>query len=103
MSTMLHVTVGCIMLICQAVTINPGIIMALDHKVLMLSHINVSAGVWYDDLQSVNLAKEIASRSCLTFKGLYIHEGDSYKCRGEDEIKQSASETFKRLNIFSSR
>ncbi|XP_020613028.1 uncharacterized protein LOC110051334 isoform X2 [Orbicella faveolata] len=61
------------------------------------------AGVWYDDLQSVNLAKEIASRSCLTFKGLYIHEGDSYKCRGEDEIKQSASETFKRLNIFSSR
>ena len=77
--------------------------MALDHRVLMLSHIDVSAGVWYDDPQSVNLAKEIASRSCLTFKGLYIHEGDSYKCRGEDEIKQSASETFKRLNIFSSR
>lgn len=59
--------------------------------------------MWYDDPQSVNLAKEIASRSCLTFRGLYIHEGDSYKCRGEDEIKQSASVTFKKLNIFSSR
>lgn len=63
----------------------------------------VPAGVWYDDPQSVNLAKQIASRSCVTFKGLYIHEGDSYKSQGEDDIKQSASESFKRLNIFSNR
>lgn len=66
-------------------------------------YIIVSAGVWYDDPQSVNLAKKIASKSCVTFKGLYIHEGDSYKCRGEDEIKQNAAESFKRLNIFSNR
>ncbi|KAL9958451.1 hypothetical protein ACROYT_G035463 [Oculina patagonica] len=61
------------------------------------------AGVWYDDPQSVNLARKIASKSCVTFKGLYIHEGDTYKCRGEDEIKQSAAESFKRLNTFSNR
>ena len=69
----------------------------------MLSLNIVAAGVWYDDPQSVDLAKEIASKSCVTFKGLYIHEGDSYKCTGEDDIKQSASESFKRLNILSNR
>ncbi|KAJ7372841.1 hypothetical protein OS493_016764 [Desmophyllum pertusum] len=61
------------------------------------------AGVWYDDPQSITFAKEIASKSCVTFKGLYIHEGDSYKSRGEDEIKQCTSEIFKRLNILSNR
>ena len=62
-----------------------------------------SAGVWYDDPQSVNLAREIASKSCVTFKGLYIHEGNSYNSQSEDDIKKTASESFKRLNIFSNR
>ena len=69
----------------------------------VFSNMHVSAGVWYDDPQSVDMAKEIFSKSCVTFKGLYIHEGNSYNCQGEDEIKQTASETFKRLNIFSHR
>lgn len=59
--------------------------------------------MWYDDPQSVGIAREISSKSCLTFKGLYVHEGNSYSCQGEDEIRQTACETFKRLNIFSHR
>ena len=44
---------------------------------------SVSAGVSYDDPKGLELAKEIASKECLTFKGLYIHEGNAYNCAGE--------------------
>lgn len=61
------------------------------------------AGVWYDDPKSVELAKHIASKECVDFKGLYIHEGDTYSCQGEDSIKDTTLESWRRLNIFYSK
>ena len=60
----------------------------------------VSAGVWYDDPKSVELAKAIASKKCVEFKGLYIHEGRAYNSDGEDRIKETTSESWKRVIIF---
>ena len=60
----------------------------------------VSAGVWYDDPQSVELAKGIASKECVEFKGLYIHEGRTYYSDGEDSIKKTTSESWKRVIMF---
>lgn len=58
------------------------------------------AGVPYDDPQAVKLAMEIASKECVDFKGLYVHEGNAYNCKGENSIKETTSETWKKLIIF---
>lgn len=58
------------------------------------------AGVWYDDPKSVDLAKAVVSKSNIKFAGVYLHCGDSYGSRGEDEIKQSGAETHRRLLSF---
>lgn len=63
----------------------------------------VSAGVSYDDPKGLELAKEIASKECLTFKGLYIHEGNAYNCAGEGKIKETTSEALIKLQIILNR
>ena len=64
---------------------------------------SVSAGVSYDDPNGLELAKEIASKECLTFKGLYIHEGNAYNCAGEGKIKETTSEALTKLQIILNR
>lgn len=54
----------------------------------------------YNDPESVELAKEISSKSCVDFQGLYIHEGNAYGCKGESDIKETTSEAMKRLVTF---
>ena len=63
---------------------------------------SVSAGVSYDDPKGLELAKEIASKECLTLKGLYIHEGNAYNCAGEGKIKET-SEALTKLQIILNR
>lgn len=58
------------------------------------------AGVNYDDPQSVELARELVSESCVNFEGLYIHEGNAYGCNGEGNIKETTSESLRRLVLF---
>ena len=54
----------------------------------------------YNDPKSVELAKEICSKSCVDFQGLYIHEGNAYGCKGEADIKETTAEATKRLVMF---
>lgn len=72
-------------------------------QALMQTIVTVTAGVWYDDPQSVELAKQIASKTCVAFKGLYIHEGDTYSCKSDDKIKDSTEEIWKKLRIILNR
>ncbi|XP_044183353.1 D-threo-3-hydroxyaspartate dehydratase-like isoform X3 [Acropora millepora] len=58
------------------------------------------AGVSYNDPKSVELAKEICSKSCVDFQGLYMHEGNAYGCKDEADIKETTAEATKRLVIF---
>ena len=62
--------------------------------------IYLSAGVSYNDPKSVELAKEICSKSCVDFQGLYMHEGNAYGCKDEADIKETTAEATKRLVIF---
>ena len=54
----------------------------------------------YKDPKSVELAKEICSKSCVDFQGLYIHEGNAYGCKGESDIKETTAEAMNRLVMF---
>ena len=63
----------------------------------------MTAGVLWDDDESVELAKRISESSKCTLRGLYCHEGQSYHSRGTDEIQETGSLVAEHILNLASR
>lgn len=57
----------------------------------------VIAGVPWDGECAVKLARRLSQNTACTFRGIYCHEGQSYKAKGFDEIEQVSSQTTERI------
>lgn len=51
------------------------------------------AGVLYSNPEALNLAKAIAETDGVELTGVYAHCGNTYNCRGVEEIQAVAKET----------
>lgn len=51
------------------------------------------AGVLYSNPEALKLAKAIAETDGVELNGVYVHCGNSYNCRGVEEIQAVAKET----------
>jgi len=63
----------------------------------------VIAGVPWDGDGGVNLAKRLSHNTACTFRGIYCHEGQSYKAKGFDEVEQVSSLTADRILDLANR
>jgi D-serine deaminase-like pyridoxal phosphate-dependent protein len=61
------------------------------------------AGVPWDSDTAINLAKRLSHNTACTFRGIYCHEGQSYKARGFDEVEQVSSQTAERILELANR
>lgn len=57
----------------------------------------VTAGVSWDGEYAIELARRLSQNTACTFRGIYCHEGQSYKAKGFDEIEQVSSQTTERI------
>lgn len=55
------------------------------------------AGVPWDGDTAITLAKRLSHNTACTFRGIYCHEGQSYKAKGFDEVEQVSSQTAERI------
>ncbi|KAK7083660.1 hypothetical protein SK128_013971 [Halocaridina rubra] len=65
---------------------------------------NNRAGVWWEDEESIILAHQLGSYSSLiTFRGLYVHCGNSYYAKTDVEVEKVRDENIERLLNFVDR
>lgn len=53
----------------------------------------VSAGVLHSEPEALQLAKATAKTEGVELTGVYAHCGNTYNCRGEEQIQAVAQET----------
>ncbi|XP_075876781.1 D-serine dehydratase isoform X2 [Nelusetta ayraudi] len=63
------------------------------HVWMKLDCSNGRAGVLYSNPEALKLAKAIAETDGVELNGVYVHCGNSYNCRGVEEIQAVAKET----------